>query len=84
MKFKEIEDKFGKPFKLITPDSYVGYYKSHTSGCFSVHIVWLSMKPNSKKEYPYPIPKDEDIDDWEVTETEECNINELFTKNHKP
>jgi hypothetical protein len=83
MKFKEIKDKFGEPFKLITPDGYVGYYKSHTNHTFP-WIVWLSMKPNSKKEYPYPIPPKYKLDDWEVTETEECNINELFTKNHKP
>jgi len=76
MTFKEAK-KTGNPYdlKLITPDGYVGYYRGHFN-----NIVWFAEKIYSTKEYPYSISQDLDIDNWEVTETEECNIKELFIK----
>jgi hypothetical protein len=86
MKFGEIIETVDKPVKLITPlTGHVGYYRGHTNT-----IIWLSMKPTSKRLYPYPllyrsqIPIEyklpfDDINTWEVTLKEECNIEELFT-----
>lgn len=57
--------------KVITPDGYVAYYRTH-----SKYIVWLSQYLTGSKMFPYPI-KPGELEKWPRT-NEKPNINEKY------
>lgn len=60
-----------KGTKLITPDGYVGYYRTH-----SEYTVWLSQYLTGVKMFPYPI-KPGELENWPTT-NEKPNIQEKY------